>query len=363
MSSEQSFVEAILHSPDDDALRLIFADWLEERGDPRGEFIRVQYALMDEKLDKRTWFELKTREEQLIAEHGRKWAGPVKDVARFYDFHRGMVEEVSLDAKLFLRHATLLFTSSPIRSATIQPDEAVPPWEVGPDLTDVFDCPHLSRLENLDLSLNELSDATVHLLAECSHLNSLKGLRLELNQIGLDGARALANSTAFPALRRLSLSYNPIEDMGFQTICASSALGQLTSLHVEQCDIGIDGLRSASKNFRLMNLEELNLGNNRMDRQTLAALARFPFAKTIQALRLHHSHLNSTAIQPLTDSPTFAGLKTLDLGNNLLTDMAANHLAASPHLAGLKHLHLEGNNIGPAGREKLKTRFGAVVSF
>ena len=49
MSSEESFMEAILQSPDDDALHLIFADWLEEHGNPRGEFIRVQYALMDEK--------------------------------------------------------------------------------------------------------------------------------------------------------------------------------------------------------------------------------------------------------------------------------------------------------------------------
>ena len=31
-----------VENPDDDAVRLIFADWLEERDDPRGEFIRIQ---------------------------------------------------------------------------------------------------------------------------------------------------------------------------------------------------------------------------------------------------------------------------------------------------------------------------------
>jgi uncharacterized protein (TIGR02996 family) len=37
---------AIIECPGDDALRLIFADWLEENGDPeRGEFIRVQMEL------------------------------------------------------------------------------------------------------------------------------------------------------------------------------------------------------------------------------------------------------------------------------------------------------------------------------
>src|SRR5262249_49325190 len=39
----QSFLQAILDDPEADAPRLIFADWLEEHGDPRGEFIHLQY--------------------------------------------------------------------------------------------------------------------------------------------------------------------------------------------------------------------------------------------------------------------------------------------------------------------------------
>jgi uncharacterized protein (TIGR02996 family) len=31
--------------PDNDAPRLVYADWLDEQGDPRGEFIRVQCEL------------------------------------------------------------------------------------------------------------------------------------------------------------------------------------------------------------------------------------------------------------------------------------------------------------------------------
>jgi uncharacterized protein (TIGR02996 family) len=41
------FLRAILESPEDDAPRLVFADALEEEGDPRGEFIRVQCELAD----------------------------------------------------------------------------------------------------------------------------------------------------------------------------------------------------------------------------------------------------------------------------------------------------------------------------
>lgn len=45
MSEGDKLLQAILDNPEDDALRLVYADWLEERGDPRGEFIRVQVLL------------------------------------------------------------------------------------------------------------------------------------------------------------------------------------------------------------------------------------------------------------------------------------------------------------------------------
>ena len=45
MNEEQAFFEEIRDQPNNDVPRLIFADWLEERGDPRGEFIRVQCDL------------------------------------------------------------------------------------------------------------------------------------------------------------------------------------------------------------------------------------------------------------------------------------------------------------------------------
>ena len=46
MNEKEPFVHEILANLDDDAPRLVFADWLEERGEPpetaRAEFIRLQ---------------------------------------------------------------------------------------------------------------------------------------------------------------------------------------------------------------------------------------------------------------------------------------------------------------------------------
>ena len=48
MADELSFLDAIRAQPEDDAVRLIFADWLEEHGQQaRAEFIRLQCRLAD----------------------------------------------------------------------------------------------------------------------------------------------------------------------------------------------------------------------------------------------------------------------------------------------------------------------------
>jgi uncharacterized protein (TIGR02996 family) len=45
MTEETAFVRSILADPANDSLRLVYADWLEERGDPRAEYLRLDVAL------------------------------------------------------------------------------------------------------------------------------------------------------------------------------------------------------------------------------------------------------------------------------------------------------------------------------
>jgi uncharacterized protein (TIGR02996 family) len=45
VTHDDAFLAAIIENPDDDGLRLVFADYLEERGDPRGEFLRIECSL------------------------------------------------------------------------------------------------------------------------------------------------------------------------------------------------------------------------------------------------------------------------------------------------------------------------------
>jgi uncharacterized protein (TIGR02996 family) len=42
---DEAFIRAIEAQPNDDDLRLVYADWLDEHNDPRGEFLRVEHQL------------------------------------------------------------------------------------------------------------------------------------------------------------------------------------------------------------------------------------------------------------------------------------------------------------------------------
>jgi uncharacterized protein (TIGR02996 family) len=76
MQDQAALFEAILAQPEDENLRLVYADWLEERGNPRAEFIRVQCALAHDQPEPRK-AELQVHELQLLKKYRRKWDAPL----------------------------------------------------------------------------------------------------------------------------------------------------------------------------------------------------------------------------------------------------------------------------------------------
>lgn len=51
MHDESHFLRVIAQQPEDDSLRLVYADWLEEQGDVRAEYLRAEYRLRVEGVD------------------------------------------------------------------------------------------------------------------------------------------------------------------------------------------------------------------------------------------------------------------------------------------------------------------------
>jgi uncharacterized protein (TIGR02996 family) len=70
---EDRFIQAILADPDDTTIRLVYADWLEERGDPRGELLRLEAALMGLPGEAERWEGMAARIRELRATIDRDW--------------------------------------------------------------------------------------------------------------------------------------------------------------------------------------------------------------------------------------------------------------------------------------------------
>ncbi|MEO8845868.1 MAG: TIGR02996 domain-containing protein [Kofleriaceae bacterium] len=83
---------AIYASPDADEPREILADALQEAGDPRGEFIALQ--LREHRGDPSE--ELRDRAQELVAQHGKTWLGPLRPITYRAEMRRGFLQRLEL---------------------------------------------------------------------------------------------------------------------------------------------------------------------------------------------------------------------------------------------------------------------------
>jgi uncharacterized protein (TIGR02996 family) len=93
---EAMFLARVREAPDDDNPRLVFADWLTEHGDERGELIALQFARHD---NSRLSVDGLKRAHALERRHGAAWLGSLAHELRRgrMMFDRGFVAEVSID--------------------------------------------------------------------------------------------------------------------------------------------------------------------------------------------------------------------------------------------------------------------------
>lgn len=71
--NEQPFLDEIRANPNDDAARQVYADWLEERGDVRGEYLRLECQLSNSLHYNDEIHEVTITMRRLIEGIDRKW--------------------------------------------------------------------------------------------------------------------------------------------------------------------------------------------------------------------------------------------------------------------------------------------------
>jgi uncharacterized protein (TIGR02996 family) len=314
MIQGNGFLDTIRAAPEDDGPRLVYADWLEERGDPRGEFIRVQCVLEHMSDDEPTRGELEAREQEIFAEHGKEWTNSLPGKFEADHFRRGFLSTIDVDAPGFLESAAAWFAREPIEHVLLH--------DVEDYVTDLAACRQLAHVRILDLSRCGIGAADAVFLAESPYLNNLRTLDLSGSHIGTQGVKALAASPHLAELTALLLDGNDIGASGMEALAASTTLLKLTILDVSRNSLGDAGLHVLIRSRRLESLQQLLLACNRISSPTMRTFANCPRA---------------------------AGLITLDLSENDLGNDGPAALAVSPHLGALQSLDLTACHIGASG--------------
>jgi uncharacterized protein (TIGR02996 family) len=341
---EAAFLERICADPEADGPRLIFADWLDERGDPRGEFIRLQIALSRLAADDPDRDRILAREGNLLSRHFAAWAEPFKGLGAGLEFRRGFVETVNIDGRTFLRRAADLFRYAPVRHIRL--------LDVGSTLERVLACPQLARLTALTIYAQHIDERLARCLVESPHLNGLRSLGVGRNRIGDRGIERLAWSPRFRKLVRLDLSDNGVGDAGARTLAESSNLAGLESIELRRNELTRAGLGYLLASKVLANLGQLGVAQNhvRTPRDWTPPDAG---AVRLAGLDLTENGLTEDGVAMVTTLPGLGDLARLDLGGNEVGNAGATRLAEWPGAASLRTLWLMTNRVGDDGARAL----------
>ena len=273
MSDGEALLRAILDHPDDDAPRLVYADWLDENGQPeRAEFIRVQVQLARLPADHPDRPRLARTERRLLRIHHRIWSKWLPWWAKAREFRRGFVEVAQCSLAEYLAGADALRLRTPLagvrfagqgelvvplfRSRTLDGLrfvrlQSLAGWPIPADAWEhLSGSPYLSRLTYLDLFSDWTGGAAlVAALVTSTSLPALQTLRVR--QFGLQG-QDVTRLVGHPWVSRLTvldLSCNAIGEDGARAIAESPHLDGLTVLRLRTSLVGFRGEQLLRQRF------------------------------------------------------------------------------------------------------------------
>jgi uncharacterized protein (TIGR02996 family) len=350
--ADAAFLRAIIEQPDDDLPRLVYADYLDERGDcARAEFIRVQCELAKPSGDPSGHDALAEREQELLRRHSAAWVGPLGRLLDSSWFHRGFIEHIQLDVRHFVELADQIFAALPVRWVDCYGPPFFEPWSKGRNwATALSTCPFLTRptrlgLFNIDLS----SDAPTLLGAPL--LRSLAVLHLDRCRLGDNDLRILAGATPPGRLSSLIVNSNRsgpcITASGTRALATSPLLRQLTELDLSVNQIGPAGVAALADSPQTAGLVSLDLSANHLGDAGVAAIAGSPHLSGVQSLGIGRNGVTDAGVEALLLSPHLTHLSSLDLSENDLSAHAVSALAESPNMSSLTSLDVRGTHLSP----------------
>ena len=341
LTHDEAFLEDICEHSDDDATRLIYADWLDDHDDSaRAEFIRVQVERRNMASDDGRHSALIQRELTLLQEHEEGWRAdlPALDGVNWEDFSGGFVEAVFVNSvEVFLRHSEAIFAAAPIRRLQVGQLDAE-------DARKLSDCTDLSRLTELNLGNNPtLGRVGVLALSLSPHLANLRAILLHNNDLGHKSVEYLAHSPHLVRLEELYAAGNNLDDDDVRTLLGGDNWSKLSELDLRDNRLGDAGAAAIGDSSRLPELSTLYLVNNRIGSRGTTALAWAEDLPRLARLYLNYNPLGDDGAIAFSNAPRRVSLRDLDLRQANIRDRGGRALAETEAFDGLDMLWLSGD--------------------
>ena len=311
-AEQAKFLAAILANPEDKKARLIYADLLQDRGDPRGDFIALQCARADVADDGARAADLDASIAALAKKHKKAWTSACgENKGARWEYRRGFVEKLSIDAEDLLANAAAIFAAEPLEELNVWKIDECPGG-----LAPLLALP-LHRIKRLSLARCALTEADYQALAAATTLGAVEVLDLTNGGSLEQPVAPLAAATSLPKLRELKLTGAMIGDDQMAALARSKTL-RLARLIAPRNDITPEGARAVAGAVWAPQLVHLDLSSNEMlGDDGLAALASSSLLGALETLSLTYAGLYDRAADLVLASPVFARLRSFDLSQNL----------------------------------------------
>lgn len=361
---EKDFVDKIIEAPDDENLWSVFADWLSDAGDTRGELILLDLDASNQGSSAA----VQQRIEEIVERSQADWLGP--GFAKVWSacqrqVERGFFQQDDLDQLL-----QYVWKRGFLSRVTIN----VPAWR-GPSgldiLREVIQSPAARLLSDVAVGALEARDhtggpSTCQEAITVLTSQSLPLKRLHLGAFDPSDQAKLARWTV-GELSSILEAFPRLQDLHVQGVDAyfsedAPAHQSLRKLRMETLDLAIEGLDPLIFG-KFPSLESLALwcGN---DGAGIGGMLMMLGQATpnLRELSLRNSENTDQLVAGLTHSPIAPGLEVLDLSVGNLSDLGAGALVdMADNLGQLKMLDLRDCELSPEAATAIQARFGPKV--
>ncbi len=348
-ASNPELEAAILKDPDNVDAYLVYADWLQSQGDPRGELIALQHAASQASGAEAT--ELKKKANALIKKHQSLLYGELVDAVKEEElkaeWHLGFIRSARVGQKDYdserdigeLTQELLALPSARfIRGLTIGMASFDGENEYGDVISAIAKAGGSKTLQDLFIGDFEYPDDTeiswTHLTDVSPALKVLPNLRT----LRLRGGDLALGDIDLPELREFTVETGGLFLNAIKSI-ASAKWPKLEKLEIwfgsdnYGAEGGVEDIQPILDGQGLPNLKHLGLRNSEFTDALAQALPSAVVLPRLEKLDISMGTLSNEGAKALADNAAaFAHLKQLDVSENILEDEGQSLISkAIPH--------------------------------